>query len=365
MRVLPGGVAPVLISFLALALVGVFGLSHAAHAAITGIEISPDDAVVTSDDTVEYTVVAVDGATKTDITDQVLFSENDPFGSFKNDQNPYSAGKVGTWLVQVNWGGFVDQTTVTVKHGTLAELTVNPNSGPERITIGGTRTFTADGFDLDNNMIAEIEPTWSVKGDIGTIDERTGAFTATTAGEGMVVASVENISAAISVTVEEAPAAANANAPGEAESGSAGNTTDEGRVLAAETEGTNENVNAGEENTPGEAGNENTISSADEEDAMAMEETDEACTTYDWWVWVLGILVYLALLIAYYNMVKTRSDLVIWLVPLVLTGGALWAFFALTCAGHFLWVPWVTVIGGLLVTLFRPRSFMPENGSRL
>ena len=102
-----------------------------------------------------------------------------------------------------------------------------------------------------------------------------------------------------------------------------------------------------------------------EEETSATSEDTEDCTTYDWWVWMLGIIVYLVILGAYYFSVRTRSDLMLWIAPVILTILALWAFFALTCPGNFLWVPWVTMIGGLLVTLFRPREFTPKNGQQL
>lgn len=322
---------------------------------VTSIQLAPLNPVLTSDETVTFTVNALDDTGNVeDVTDQAVFSENDPFGSFS--ANVYFAGKVGTWDIQATYRGLTAQTKVTVTEGILSELVVNPNTAPETLNVGETRTFTAEGFDADNNLITNISPTWTVQGNQGTIDAN-GVFTATQAGNGTVVATLGDISAAVVVQVngtaeekvEETPEAT-------VTSGTNTNTAPAGGEVLGEEVTTNS-----EEAT--EEGPADTAATAEPTEEEAAAET--LCTTYDWWVWLLGIIIYLLSLGAYYSVVKRRNDLIIWLAPVLLTAAALWAFFALTCPNAFLWVPWVAVIGGLLVTLFRPREFQPENGSDL
>lgn len=352
--VLHGGVAQVL--FLLVLILG-FGVAGASAQTTTEIQIAPGTAAVSSDVTIPFTVHAIlsDGSTK-DVTAEATFSENDPFGALSG--NVYFPGMVGTWSVQAVYRGFSVQASITVTEGTLAEIIINPNTNPEVIRMGGTRAFSAEGFDMDNNPLPGIDPVWAVQGGLGTISED-GVFTPTKIGEGTITASIGDVTQTVRVEVKDIAAESqpantntstgtgtNTNATG------AGNTNQTGEVLGEEIAQTNTNTATNE--------NENVNAAAPSE-----ETTTEECSTYAWWIWWIGILAYLGLLVAYYFFVQRRNDLTVWLVPIVLTGGALWAFFALTCSGHFLWVPWVVVIGGLLVTLFRPREFMPTNGKEL
>lgn len=361
--VLRGGLAQFLILFLAMFGLGV-SATHAQMGPIKEIQLAPLATAVTSDDTVPFTVHALDEAgTVEDVTSKAVFSENDPFGAFSD--NVYFPGKIGTWDVQATYDGFAAQTTVTVTEGALGEIIINPNTNPEVVDLGTKREFTAQGYDADNNVIGNLTPTWAVQGDAGTIDTK-GVFAAVKEGAATVTATIGSVSAAVRVEVkdiaDEVPPAntnvnANANSNVNAANGNA-NTNQSGAVLGEETQDENVNTGEGTEATTEEVTADNTNTAA------ATEETS-SCTTYDWWIWLLGIVVYLSLLGAYYYLVRTRSDMMIWIAPAILTALGLWAFFALTCAGSFLWVPWVMVIGGLLVTLFRPREFQPLNGKTL
>ena len=75
--------------------------------------------------------------------------------------------------------------TITVVVGDLATLTIS--QPPATLEIGETHQFTITGEDAHSNSVAveNSEVRWSVTGDIGTID-RTGLFSATTAGTGTV-----------------------------------------------------------------------------------------------------------------------------------------------------------------------------------
>ncbi len=84
--------------------------------------------------------------------------------------------------------------------GELASLTISPSS----ITLGINKSqlFIVSGKD-SYDFIVDVNPTWRVTGDIGTITSD-GLFTADpTSGEGYVVASYEGKSASASVTVTD------------------------------------------------------------------------------------------------------------------------------------------------------------------
>jgi len=82
----------------------------------------------------------------------------------------------------------------------LASLTMSPTSST--IGVNQSVVFTAIGKD-SMGFIVTTDPTWSVTGNIGTINS-TGLFTAgDIAGSGTVVATYDNTSASANVTVTE------------------------------------------------------------------------------------------------------------------------------------------------------------------
>jgi hypothetical protein len=97
-----------------------------------------------------------------------------------------------------------------------AEITLNIRLVPEGVRptvvevtpkeatmeVGQTQDFQATVRDQEGHVLS-VEPTWSVKGNIGTIDEG-GHFTATTSGEGTVVAAIGDVPGTAIVHVEVA-----------------------------------------------------------------------------------------------------------------------------------------------------------------
>jgi hypothetical protein len=82
----------------------------------------------------------------------------------------------------------------------LSSLTVSPST----VTVGVNRseTFTAIARDSVDQIIP-VTPTWTVTGDIGTINAN-GIFTAnSSAGNGTVVATYQNVSDSASVTITD------------------------------------------------------------------------------------------------------------------------------------------------------------------
>ncbi|MFA6512024.1 MAG: hypothetical protein WCV86_02815 [Patescibacteria group bacterium] len=357
LTVLHGGLARILVLFIVILGLGV-PAAHAQMGPVTEIQLSETKSTVTSDNIVPFLVHALDAAGNVEeVTADAVFSENDPFGDFS--ANVYFPGMVGTWDVQATYNGFAVQTTITVTEGPLATIVINPNTNPEIINMNETRAFIAQGFDADNNIVAELSPTWAVQGTAGTIDESSGVFTAKAEGDATITATMGDVSAAARITVkkiatgEETPPVP-PPAPATTTNTNTSSPATTGEVLGEETE----DEQAAQVDEVTEVTAENVTTTAE-------EAVTEDCATYAWWVWMLGIIVYLVLLGVYYYTVRMRNELTIWIAPVILTAAGLWAFFALTCAGHFLWVPWILVIGGLLVTLFRPREFQPENGQEL
>ncbi|MCX5750750.1 MAG: DNRLRE domain-containing protein [Candidatus Saganbacteria bacterium] len=81
---------------------------------------------------------------------------------------------------------------------TLKQILVSPSS--VTVNISGTQKFSALGL-YSNNTVASITPTWSVSNTCGTIDSTGKFYAGSVACTGEVRASLETISASVTVTV--------------------------------------------------------------------------------------------------------------------------------------------------------------------
>ncbi|MCE5250198.1 Ig-like domain-containing protein [bacterium] len=115
----------------------------------------------------------------------------------------FTATTAGNGTVVATSGTIHASATITVADPppVLGSIVIAPTSA--NLLTGGTRQFTATGYDTKGNIMA-VPITWSVTGGIGTVSA-TGLFTATTAGNGTVVASSGGISANVPVTVADLP----------------------------------------------------------------------------------------------------------------------------------------------------------------
>jgi hypothetical protein len=97
-------------------------------------------------------------------------------------------------------------TVVAAPAGPLDHIDVSPAS--VELAVGESQTFTAIGYDADDNVVPDFDPSWSVADPMaGTIDA-TGLFTAGTVADvypAVVVASVGDISGTALVTVTAGP----------------------------------------------------------------------------------------------------------------------------------------------------------------
>jgi len=314
-----------------------FKIQAVSHGPTKSIEISPKTVTIASDTEQAMTLTAVDSnGVSWDVTQAAQFSTDDPFALIEN--NVYTAGKVGTWTISALIGNLSADTIITVIPGSLNSLVINPNSNPEIIPLDKTRQFEAIGFDKNNNKVENIDLTWSVEGGIGEIS-KTGLFKATKEGVSKVVAASNNISSFVTVktrkTTEIIPVVTNANTSGQ--------TT----LIREIPEETKQGQVAGEE-IAAAAENTNTNSST-------TNEWEDTCLTHAWWIWLLLMIGYLVILIIYYFLVRKIKGSWWWIFPVLLTAASLWYFFAYAC-DQYNWWPWVTVIVGILATLFRPRS---------
>jgi hypothetical protein len=120
-----------------------------------------------------------------------------------NSKGRFEAAVRGEGRVLATYESIVGSADVTTIAGNLARLRILP--AELTLESGGSRQFKAEGLDANDNAIDEVTVTWSTSGEIGTIGETTGLFTAVKAGTGEIVASsgLINTSAAIEVVPGE------------------------------------------------------------------------------------------------------------------------------------------------------------------
>lgn len=113
----------------------------------------------------------------------------------------FTANVVGNWSVYANYSGISGHAKVTITHGTLVKLTLEPAT--VTLNVSDTLTFNVIGFDADNNQW-RIEPSsvsWSSSAEsVGTIDQ-SGNFKALAPGTTTITASLDDISVDASVSV--------------------------------------------------------------------------------------------------------------------------------------------------------------------
>lgn len=171
---------------------------------LTQLTISPDTAVLTIDDGLNFTAAGVDYLGNSTSTGTLFWEVIGDIGNI-NSLGAFMATGVGTGRIAVRSaiGDVVDTNgLVTVSAGTLRQLVILPDEGT--LQIGETLAFTAQGYDAAFNLTDPGNLTWSVDGGIGAIDSL-GLFTATAPGYGSVTAQsdIDSITAGTgTITVE-------------------------------------------------------------------------------------------------------------------------------------------------------------------
>ena len=111
----------------------------------------------------------------------------------------FTATMAGEGTVLATFRDLVGQAAVSTIPGRLAALEVLP--AEVRASSGSTQQFFARGADVHGNALSDEAVSWSVSGDVGTIDAKTGRFTAVKAGMGTIVAVSGQARGSVGVTV--------------------------------------------------------------------------------------------------------------------------------------------------------------------
>ena len=133
-----------------------------------------------------------------------------PFEVFVDDQQVTPTTTENTTHTTVYFTYTHDPNTISIIGSTMLSqqlnfVTIVPSS--KTLQVGTTQEFSAEGYDQNNNPISDLTFTWTVTGDIGSVNPTSGKttiFTSSKAGNGAVSATTtyeaETKSASASVT---------------------------------------------------------------------------------------------------------------------------------------------------------------------
>ena len=144
----------------------------------------------------------------------VTWATSNPTVATISDQGTLAGVGYGTATITATVDGIFGTAIATVKSGPVAQLVIGPPN--PQITRGGTVRLTLDVRDAFGNEIdlAGTNPAWtSSAASVATVNTD-GVVTGISPGLATITASVDGKSAAVGVTVQDAPPATIAVAPG-------------------------------------------------------------------------------------------------------------------------------------------------------
>ena len=126
------------------------------------VEIAPEDAIITADDTLEYTLTAYDAwENPWDVSDLATFTI-DPAQGGTFAGNVLDAVKVGDYTVTGSWSGLSDSTGLTILPGAIFEIILTQENDSN--VVGTPHSVTALALDADENPVPDAELVFVVTG---------------------------------------------------------------------------------------------------------------------------------------------------------------------------------------------------------
>jgi uncharacterized protein YjdB len=178
--------------------------------AASRVIVSPTTAVLTTNDTVEITAVALTATGDTVTTGLVWTATGGDFTDTTTQGGVHhgrwkAPGAPGQHKIRARAGSVADSSTVTVSTVSVASLTVSPAAAS--ITVGATQQFTAVVVDSAGNPLTGRVVTWSSSNTTIATVNGSGLATANAAGSAAITATSEGKGGGAVLTVTPVPVA--------------------------------------------------------------------------------------------------------------------------------------------------------------
>ena len=165
------------------------------------IKLEPEDISITAGESQQISFQVYD-AYDNQITDvKYTWTIEKDLGNV-SAENIFTARSAGKGHITLAVGEVSAKIAVEVAPAQIATVTIEP--AVTTVKAGKQQAFTATGFDAQGNRL-DIEPLWSVNGNVGSIDAG-GVFQATTVGQGYVLVRMDSATGVAEVTIEPGPA---------------------------------------------------------------------------------------------------------------------------------------------------------------
>ena len=136
------------------------------HSSAVSVNVSPQNAAITTDSNEAFTALAVDAYNNTwDATaGTVWVADSGAEGSWPT--NVYTSAKAGVWKITGVYSGLSNTSFLTVNHGSALSVTVSPASST--LIAGSSQTFTATASDSNGNQWDVTDSTnWNIDAGAG------------------------------------------------------------------------------------------------------------------------------------------------------------------------------------------------------
>jgi hypothetical protein len=136
------------------------------HGTISSITISPKTPTINAGSSLTFTATAYDEyGNPWDVSNLAIWIiDSGAQGSWTN--SVYTSAKAGTWKVTGIYNNLMDNTFLTVNHGTITSITISPASAT--IYAGSTQSYTSAASDAyGNTWNATSATTWQISAGAG------------------------------------------------------------------------------------------------------------------------------------------------------------------------------------------------------
>ncbi len=171
--------------------------------AVASVSITPPTASLTTGSTVQLTATALDAAGNVLTGRAVTWTSGTPAVATVNSAGLVTGVAPGTAVITADVGGVTATATMTVTLVPVASVTVTP--GGATVTAGATVQLTATPRDAAGNVLSGRTTAWKAATTTVATVNANGLVSAVSAGTSVITATIDGISANVTITVTNAP----------------------------------------------------------------------------------------------------------------------------------------------------------------